>query len=533
MKWPNAPFLRERPRLRRNLIRAAAAGIALWFFWYPADQRELYAAIPSDAPVAMFSRNLAMEDRAFLRNPAVQEMILAAGEDPEEVLEDNSGLFWTLFGLTGENTVLGLYPNHPVADGIPVPTNLDDLFDAYSLAGASYTGWKARIIELLWRIRYVPGLGPLRTTESGTRYMEFPHARELRERNIVLGVDIVDGVLVAVLSRDPDRVRELADRVRAAGQPDAPPLAAAFGSEPSPWRGGSLRHDLWVRNPFSDTPHAEPLHVEFASFRTPGFRIRCNVPDEWTLPQPAPMTFTDFPPNEAIFWAASPAAWVTGTIPPEFDLPAVDGTAFAWLGGKPYTGHLSILETPTVGGSIPVPANWDFTAWWNGIFARLNNEAAGLKPKSDAPAENVRLVRFKKLELLGHTPEADRAFASHENGRLTVGTGYGSYRKLRAATGAAAVDKTPAILRVHADVPRIAGEAGNLAGILAIAQRVGVDVPISPDAPVLLIRALASLRALGTVDASITLSNNQKPVLDFLATGPDTRTETSNQTATP
>lgn len=534
MKWPNVPFLRERPRLRRNLLRAAAAGVALWFFWYPADRRELYAAIPSDAPVAMYVRNLASEDRALLRHPAVQEMLRDVGEDPEEVLEDNLGLFWTFFGLTGENTVLGLVPNQPPeSEEFSLPTDLDGLFDAYSLAGASYTGWKARIIELLWRIRYVPGLGPLRTTDSGTRYMEFPHARELRERGIVLGVDIVDGVLVAVLSREPERVRELAARVRATGRPDAPALAAAFGSEPAPWRGGSLRHDLWLSNPWRLSPDPTvPLHIELASFREPGFRFRSNDPalDPTELPKPSSFDFRAFPPNEAILWATVPNAnWtILGPALQGYAIPGAEGCAFAWLAGKPYTGHLSILETPTIGLSVPTPDGWDFNTWWGTAEAQLKTDADPLKPRFDAPSENLRLVRFKNMELFGHTPEADRAFATHADGRLTVGTGYGAYRKLCAAAGTVPTGTAPALLRVHADLPRLADEARNLAGILALANRFGLQLPIPPDGPARIVQGLDLLRALGSVDATLTLSDNQTPVLDIRATGPSLQTNPQN-----
>lgn len=526
MKWPNVPFLRERPRLRRNLLRAALAGVALWFFWYPADRRELYTAIPAEAPVAMYVRNLASEDRALLRHPAVQEALRTLGEDPEEVLEDNLGLFWTFFGLTGEHTVLGLVPNHPdETEELFIPANADDLYDAYSLAGASYTGWKARIIELLWRIRYVPGLGPLRTTETGTRYMEFPHARELRDRGIVLGVDIVDGVLVAVLSRDPERVRELAERVRATGRPDAPPLATAFGSEPAPWRGGSLRHDLWVRNPWPLSPDPSvPLHVELASFREPGFRIRANDPvlDPSEGPRPTSLSFHAFPPNEAILWAAVPtASWtILGPTLHEYAVPEADGGAFAWLAGKPYSGHLSILETPTVGLSVPTPDGWDFQTWWSTAFAKIGIDAAPLKPRADASGENVWLVRFKALELFGHTPETDRAFALHEDGRLTVGTGYGAYRKLCAATGTVPFAWEPALLRLHADLPRLADEARNLAGIITLASRFGLQLSMSPDALQTITNTFGILRAFGTVDAAITVSENQGPIVTIEATGP-------------
>ena len=56
-------------RHRRALRRTIVAAVALWFFWYPMDRAELFYALPERTAAAAYVRNLAMEDRALLRNP--------------------------------------------------------------------------------------------------------------------------------------------------------------------------------------------------------------------------------------------------------------------------------------------------------------------------------------------------------------------------------------------------------------------------------------------------------------------------------
>ena len=262
-------------RRRKALRRCAIAAVALWFFWYPMDRAELFYALPERTAAAAYVRNLAMEDRALLRNPSFQYALRALGGDPEDAIDDNAGVFWTLFWLTGENSVVGVVPEEGECAGL----------GGY-LAGASYVGWKARALELLWRIRWVPGLGPLRTTAKGTRYMEFPHARELRDNGIVLGLDIVDGVLVAVLAQDPDRVAELAARV--AGKTDSwQRLAGCFKAggpvqadrEPEPWREIRKRHRIWVQ-PYDLGPYAfdcNPFTLDLASLKRPGIELDATI----------------------------------------------------------------------------------------------------------------------------------------------------------------------------------------------------------------------------------------------------------------
>ncbi|MBQ3672806.1 MAG: hypothetical protein II924_04565, partial [Kiritimatiellae bacterium] len=269
-------------RHRKGLRRGALAAVALWFFWYPADRRELYVAMPEGAVAAAYVRGVASEDDALYSHPVFTAAFEALGLDADRARRHNEGVYWTLYWLAGE---------HGVAALVPAENACGEGIDFY-LAAASYVGWKARALEFLWRIKQVPFLGPLKTTAKGTRYMEFPHARELRERGIVLGLDIVDGVLVAAFATDPDRVIELADRVRDAKKTPLAPVFAAAGS-PEPWREKApLRHRVWCAGlPGFGVPR---MRLEVGSLRGPGAELRgelFDVPNPWA----GAATFADRP----------------------------------------------------------------------------------------------------------------------------------------------------------------------------------------------------------------------------------------------
>jgi len=526
-------------RHRRALRRTIVAAVALWFFWYPMDRAELFYALPERTAAAAYVRNLAMEDRALLRNPSFQYALRALGGDPEDAIDDNAGVFWTLFWLTGENSVVGVVPEEGECAGL----------GGY-LAGASYVGWKARALELLWRIRWVPGLGPLRTTAKGTRYMEFPHARELRDNGIVLGLDIVDGVLVAVLAQDPDRVEELAARI-AAGEPktwlDWPRCFTEAGDTSphttipiAPWREIRKRHRFWV-SPDALGPYAfdgGPFTVDLASLKRPGLEadVRCGgfdrhryVEEENGIIRGEPVwsTLGEVPPlagaassppaNAAFLLAAAPVA--KGWIPDDCGLPPFgEGTAVAWAADRPNATHLAILEVPSLALSLPADPAAPLAQWWPPWFEALKADV-DLRLRDSAPDPATRLVRAKKFELLGQTPEADCAFASEDAaaGRLDLGLGRGAWNALTAAGAGEGSGETvgqvvsawrgahpAALLALRADMPRLAAQVRTMNAVVGLAEKFGLRFePADRRALGTAVLAFHAAAGLGRVEAIV------------------------------
>lgn len=237
-----APDARRR-RQRRSII--ALLAFALLMAWRPCNVPALFQAIPEDAFLATRHRNVSSEWHALARHPMLLNALRAAGVPDVDTLADETGFQQTLFWLTGPKTVLGLSS----ADGSPplslVATALNDPDEALRqlrLSGASYVGWKRRPMELLWHIRYVPGLGRLFVTDLGTRYLVFRHSKTMKRLGLVLSLDMYRGNLLAVLSTDPNAVTGLVARLES----DAP-LAPVFTANPWQSPDPDARHAIYVR----------------------------------------------------------------------------------------------------------------------------------------------------------------------------------------------------------------------------------------------------------------------------------------------
>lgn len=482
-------------RHRKALRRGALAAAALWFFWYPADRRELYAAMPEGSVAAAYVRGVAAEDEALYSHPLFDAAFEAFGiGDPDRARRHNSGVYWTLYWLAGE---------HGVAALVPAEKACGDDVDFY-LAAASYVGWKARALEFLWRVKTVPFLGPLKTTAKGTRYMEFPHADELFDRGIVLGLDIVDGVLVAVLSNDPDRVIEVADRVRNAAKTPLAPVFAAAGS-PEPWREAApLRHRVWCAGlPELGVP---PARLELGSLRGPGLELAGTfpgVPNPWagspTLARTDPVAPGQADENAdgtAVFAAGdvSPLLpWLRETVPE-----AAPGLGWAWIADEPYTGLAAVLRVPSAGVSFPVAESFDAEAWWSAAWPALAGAGKDLALRTRAGADGARLVWAKRLAFFGGDApdEACVFFApSQETAgrprRVVFGSSYGAWRAMKELRGmtfdgqlsqwrrgrAPRPGAPDAALAARIDFDRVDEILLRASGVANLAQRFGADLP--------------------------------------------------------
>ena len=503
-------------RHRKGLRRGALAALALWFFWYPADRRELYVAMPDGAVAAAYVRGVASEEAALYSHPVFDAACEALGLDADRARRHNEGVYWTLYWLAGE---------HGVAALVPAEKACGDDVDFY-LAAASYVGWKARALEFLWRIKQVPFLGPLKTTAKGTRYMEFPHADELYDRGIVLGLDIVDGVLVAVLATDPDRVAELAERVRDAKKTPLAPVFAAAGSS-EPWREKPpLRHRVWSAGvPEFGVPRAR---FEVGSLRGPGAELHgelFDVPNPWA----GAAAFSDRQPigpgvadetveGTAVFAAGdvSPLLpWLGDAVPD-----ARPGLGWAWLADEPYTGLAAVLPVPSAGVAFPVEDSFDAEDWWAAAWPRVAEAGADLKPRQRAGADGARLVWSKQLALFGgEAPDAACAFFAPlpdrpgKPRRVALGSSYGAWRAMREAGGATFESQVASWIRGRApdpgapdaalaariDFDRVDEILLRASGVANLARRFGADLPVeAADWLPFAGPAAATLRVLGT-----------------------------------
>lgn len=259
-------------KTKRLLWGGCALLAALVLSWRPCNNALLFHVLPEDAYATSFHYNLASEWHALVRHPMLIGALEAAGVEEAADLVDETGFYQTLYWLTGPKSTLALNLD-PVPASRSLPENassfevfLNDIGlapESIRVSGASYVGWKRRPMELLWRIRYVPGLGPLNVTESGTRYLVFRHSKTMQRMGLVLSLDMVDGHLLAALSTDPDAVTSLVARAQSVPDTpvDLPQTPHTLTLNP---RLLSLASDLVSLGLPDDSA---PVHLDLGSFR--------------------------------------------------------------------------------------------------------------------------------------------------------------------------------------------------------------------------------------------------------------------------
>lgn len=209
--------------LRRCIVLGVLV-VLFCFFYNPTKIELLFKAIPENSIASIYVNSLSDEwDSAMENNILMGSASVIAKEDLTD-LRTNEGLKWTLRLLTGKDSIVSA-----------VDVNGDNNFDFYDndyLAGATSVGFRRRIMELLWRIKYVPGLGTLGVTEDGIRYLDFSkHKVGPSPRNPVLALDMVKGVLCVAYTSNPSDLNNVTSRVN-----KNTALASVFKYTDDPWK---------------------------------------------------------------------------------------------------------------------------------------------------------------------------------------------------------------------------------------------------------------------------------------------------------
>lgn len=208
----------------QRCIVLGIAFILFCFFYNPTKIELLFKAIPENAVLSVYVNSLSNEWDAAMQNNMLMGTASVIAEEDLSELRENEGLKWTLRLLTGKDSVVAA-----------VDVNKDaqiDFYDGDYLAGATSVGFRRRIMELLWRIKYVPGLGTLGVTEDGIRYLDFSkHKVGPSPRNPVLALDMVKGVLCVAYTPNPSDLNNVTSRVN-----KKTPIAFVFELTDDPWK---------------------------------------------------------------------------------------------------------------------------------------------------------------------------------------------------------------------------------------------------------------------------------------------------------
>ncbi len=491
-------------------LKVFVLACVVWCFWYPKRMESLYMAIPAGATLGTYHNGLASEWKGLVNNETLVSVLKGFGLEEADELKNESGIYQTMFWLTGRHTVVGFVPQsyrNTIPEGI--------------LAAASYVGWKAKFMEFLWRIKWIPGLGKLQTTPNGTRYLVFEASEEFGGF-LVLGLDIVDGVLIATLSKNAEDVCVMADRLYRFGPKDS--AAIAFNGE-KPWKTKfRAKHVVWI----SDTHLLNgiaPAKVEVSSLRDPTLNIVAmgKVESDWLREvkcfgalTAAAVPCADVPDAAAAVLVAGDAAILAQDDDPAAP-PAGNGMFVGYLSGKPYQARLMGLAYPAANLAM-LGTGADAFGEWAYVFSdglKRDFKDAGIKTNYKADKNGGTLWVFSSLlELMGKASQKDMAFAELRENILRFGSHYGSYEKQRTTqrdAGDPSIADTviawqsaypAAVAALRIDLPVAAEEFAHLGAI----AKLGLSFSGGPDSVQMMEQitvvsyALTALRPLGLVE---------------------------------
>lgn len=478
------------PGLRRA-VRVFVWACVLWCCHYPLRMDRLYRAIPFDAVAGSYHRGAAREWQKLARHDALTRMLADLGVEDAAEWRDDEGIFQTLFWLTGKHTVFGLrcVPGDTLSD--------------VRVYGASHVGWKARPMEFLKLIRWIPGLGRLQRTEAGSLYLTFPRSKTMRRLGLVLSLDLFEGVLVGVLSANPDAVQELSERVR--HDFDANDL---FGPDLEPWQEPCpANHRVWVSERATrwfderlgpwrfDVVSLEQERLGLVARGEPWGAVAWD--DSWSFGGEAPSGGPV--PADAPFAAlclsrtAADRLWPSDV--PRVPAAPVSGHPWAYAASEPYEGRLLGLALPFVGLRMPWPNEADPAPWVRRLLdeAGRSGRTAPLVARSSALPDGRRrlLLDAATIGVLGRLADEDCVFVEAEGGALVAGSHLGSHlRSVEATQDGTAFARLGETLRavpdaagwLWVDLPRANRALRGLVAVYRLAARLSGSASAETDA---------------------------------------------------
>jgi hypothetical protein len=202
-----------------------------WAGFVPERPDRVFRAMPANSPFVSEHLDLARVWRDRFDNPLLVRTLQGAGVRKVEEWSSDTNIVWIVRLVSGRRSLIGWSPALGPS-GTPCWT------------GASWAGFRGPLLRAMLAVRWVPGLGRLQVTPSGTRYLDTASKRMKArgETGLKLGFFLRENILLATLGDDPDAVRALDDRVTH----DAP-LAPLFRDDPQPWRQtGAAPHRAWL-----------------------------------------------------------------------------------------------------------------------------------------------------------------------------------------------------------------------------------------------------------------------------------------------
>lgn len=226
IKTPMLNFLHRVKKwfTRRRCIVLGCIVLLFIFFYNPTKINLVFNAIPENAIATIYINSLSDEWDEAMQNNMIMGSISVILEEDLSSIRSNDNLKLALSALAGEDTVIGA-----------IDVNGDKSFDFKDgdyIAAASGVGVRRRLLELMWRTKYIPGIGDISVTDDGIRYLNFSSEKAAPSiDNLVLAIDIVDGVLCVAYTSNPSDLNNITSRVNSNTKP-----ARVFEATEEPWK---------------------------------------------------------------------------------------------------------------------------------------------------------------------------------------------------------------------------------------------------------------------------------------------------------
>lgn len=342
-------------RLRLLALVVYASVVICWICYQPVRRDALFRAMPEVCRLVTAHRNLSEHWQMHLTHPLVNEMVSAFTPISPAKLGADPAWQSLVRWLTGSDTVSG-WRKHDVG-----------LEQADGFAATHVGGPRSVLFRLLLTLRWVPGLGRLQVSPSGTRYLDFtPDTLDLGPPSRrVLSFAVYEGILLAAWATNPDAVQHLRWRLEYGKT-----VSALFGDRlPGKDRQPDADlHRIWWAIPPSGASAPDVLGIRLEALSAERATLRLDLPKVWgqmlaTEPgrrKPAgPINLPAFIPADAPALAllVSPGVYLS-LMREHLDIDSFQESLageriLVWASGKPYEGRILGVLTPALFAAMP------------------------------------------------------------------------------------------------------------------------------------------------------------------------------------
>ncbi len=384
------------------LVCGFAAASIWWMCTFPFDAARLYRAVPPDALVVTEHDNLAARWRTALENPALADILDAAGVSRRDLrsFAQDAGVCSLIERLASRRTVLAWAPASAARDA-PV------------LVMSSWVGFQSQLFRWGFYNRAMKGWRCERTPD-GTRVWSLPCSGSLR--GAVLSLCVFEGVVVGALSREPQAAAAVRHRLEWDGR--VMPFLLERAREGEAAAGDGMADRGWA--PVLGGLHA-PVRFELGGWDGDALTARLDGSIGWSparaagaaaLPSIRSLLQGRAAAAAALSWEDLAKLLRSAAAPPEVrrvgdvvaDMFAPETPAFVCLNTGDYSGRVLGLRIPSAMAGVRWVGDEAPRERLTEALDRLNSDSTwGLIPReqTESGVFSIESTRSRGVSLVG------------------------------------------------------------------------------------------------------------------------------------